>query len=94
MDVVAGEVESDQELKHKRICRVGRCEEAQQTRRRAAVCHHVEHSAKLARLPKSTRGLAIDSVQKARDSIQKRASFWVVRHVHEGGASEKDAGVA
>ena len=92
--VVAGEVEGDEALEDDGPAREGGGEEDEQARRRAAVGHHVEHGAEARRLAEVARGVAVESVEEARDAVEQRAGARVEGHVVEGAEGEDDAYIA
>lgn len=92
--VVAREIETDEALEEDGPLCVCRGEEAEQTRGRAAVRHHVEDRAELCRLVECAGGIAVEGVEQAGDGVEESAVVGVVWHEVEGCAGEDDAGVA
>ena len=62
--VVAGEVETDQELEDHAPARLGCRQENEQAGCCAAVCHHVQHSAELGGLIELARSVAVQGIQQ------------------------------
>lgn len=79
--VVAGEVETDEELEDHAPARHGGREEDEEAGGGAAICHHVQDSSELCRLVEGTGGIAIESVQKARDTVEEGACARMEGHV-------------
>lgn len=94
MHVMARQIQRDEPLEQNRPLCVRVAQKTQQTRRRAAVRHHVEYRAELCRLVEFARGVAVECVEETRDAVEEGAVVGVVGHEVEGGAGEDDAGVA
>lgn len=91
---MAREIEGDEALKHDRPARKRRREKDQQTRRRAAIRHHVQHGAEAGRLAEVAGGVAVQGVEETGHAVEDCAGARVERHVVEGAQGEDDAHVA
>ena len=94
MYVMAGQVQTDQELEDQRPSRERGGEEDEEASCGAAICDHVENSAELGRLVEGAGCDAIESVEEAGKAVKERAGAWVEGHVVEGCYGEDDARVA
>ena len=94
MHVVTREIERDKSLKHDRPARERGGEENKQTRRRAAIGHHIQNSAEAGRLAEVARGVAVERVEETGYAVEDCAGSGVERHVVEGAEGEDDAHVA
>lgn len=77
VDVVAGKVERNQALENDGPSGERRGQEHQEARSRAAVRHHIEHRAKAGALLVVSRGVAIEGVKEAGNTVQDRTRSWV-----------------
>lgn len=81
MHIVAGEVECNQALEDDGPSRECRGQENQQARGGAAVRDHVQDGAEASRLVKSSGSISVESVEQARDAVEKGARARVQGHV-------------
>jgi len=58
------------------------------------VCHHVQHSAELGSLAKSSCSLTVHRVQQTGYAVEQRAVLRVIAHVVKGEPCEDDTTVA
>lgn len=91
--VVAGQVQRDQTLEDDAPAREGLRQENQQTRRGAAVGHHVQHGAELGALLIGAGCVAIERVEQTRYAVQGGACARVEGHVVERDEGKEDAGI-
>ncbi len=94
MHVMAREIKRDKSLKHDRPARERGSEENKQTRRRAAIRHHIQNSAEAGGLAEIPRRIAVERVEETRHAVEDCAGSGVERHVVEGAEGEDDAHVA
>lgn len=94
MHVMAREIQRDKTLKHDRPARERGGEENKQTRRRAAISHHIQNSAEAGGLAEVARGVAVERVEETRHAVEDCAGSGVERHVVERAEGEDDAHVA
>jgi len=92
--VMAGEVETDEELEDHAPARHSGRKEDKEAGGGAAICHHVQDSSELCGLVEGTGSVAIESIQKARDAVEEGACARMKGHVVERAQSEEDTSVA
>lgn len=94
VQVMAREVQTDQQLEDHAVRGLGGREEDEQAGGRAPVGHHVEDGAEARALRELARGPAVQGVEEAGDGVQEAAAARVDGHEVEGCYGEDDAGVA
>ncbi len=94
MDIMAGQIQANQELKEQAPAWPSRAEEYKQAGCRAAISDHIQHGAKLGRLLEIARSDSVEGVEEAGDAVEDGARAGVEGHVVEGAYGEDDAGVA
>lgn len=91
--VVTRQVQRDQSLEDDTPSREGACQEDEQAGCRAAIRHHVEHSAKFCRLFESAGGHAVEGVEEAGNAVCGCAGAGVEGHVVERDDGEDNTAV-
>lgn len=91
--VVARHVQADQSLEDNGPPRPCGAQKDQQTRRGAAICHHVQDRTESGRLIEVSGSISIQCIQQTGHAIQDGAGARVKGHVVEGGNGEDDSGV-
>ena len=92
--IMAREIQADQSLENHAIRRFRSGQEHQQTRRRAAVGHHIQHSAESRALPELPRREAVERIEQARDGVEEAASPWMQGHEVKGCDGKYDSSIA
>ena len=91
---MARKVQTDQALEYHAICRLRTGQEDEEAGCRAAICDHIEHSAKPGGLLELARGPAVQSIEEGGDGVKEAASARVYGHEVEGCGGEDDSCVA
>lgn len=91
--VVAGKVQTDEQLEQHAPPWLRCRQKDQQARGSASVRHHVQHGSELCRLVEFACCCTIESVQEAGNAVEQRAPAWVQRHEVEGDDCEEDTRV-
>ena len=91
MDVVAGEIKTDQPLEDNAPPRPGGSEKNQQAGGRAAVSHHVQDGAEGGGLIVASCRDSIESVEEAGYAVEQRTGAGVEWHVIERCDGKDDA---
>lgn len=92
--VVTRHVQADQALEDNGPPRPCGAQKDQQTRRGAAICHHIQNRAERGRLIEVSGSIAVQCVQQAGHAIKEGAGARMKGHIIEGGNGEHDSGVA
>lgn len=69
VNIMTGEIETDQALEDDTPSGKGGCQEYQQTRSGAAICYHIQHSTKRGGLVISSSCDAVCGIEKARHTV-------------------------
>lgn len=91
--VVAGKVQTDEQLEQHAPPGLRCRQEDQQARGSASVRHHIQHGSEFCRLIEFARCCTIESVQEAGDAVEKGTPAWVKRHEVERDDCEEDTRV-
>lgn len=92
--VVTSKIQADQALEQDCPGGFRDGEEDEQTGRRTAVRHHVQHGAEARGLLEVAGGVAIEGVEQAADGVEEAAAARVQRHVVERADGQDNAEVA
>lgn len=91
--IVARQIQRNQTLEQNRPLRIRTAQKTQQTRRCAAVRHHVQHCPKLGGLIEAPRGIPIEGIKETGYSVEESAIVRMVGHEVEGSSGEDHAEV-
>lgn len=78
--VVAGKVETDEQLEDHAPSGLGRRQKDEETCRGAAVRHHIQHCAELCGLLELAGSVAVQGIEQTRDAVEQGAATRVQRH--------------
>lgn len=94
VDIVTGEIQTDQCLEDDGVGGFGAGEKDQEAGGGAAVGDHVEDGAELGGLAEFAGGEAVEGVEEAGDGVEEGAAAGVQGHEVEGGEGEDDARIS